>query len=364
MTPLSITHSKYKTPIFTKPEELSFETRVKEGSHNPTKNAKPEFEFDDYRDPRKEATSEFRQVYSKDGKRTISTQSAPETNGRSSAVIAVKEKTRIRPSHPKFTPGPRNPSWSSVSSVSLCESLPSSPTGSPTRHPPANSPTTASCHASANGQSSHRGSDFDILQTLSSASLALTKAKSSEANDLLTPRSTIGNRDIFRGETNSSSDAEADDEKDGDEESEQGSWESYGNYEGGEILEESDKENQPSPVDNNDAATLHEDFKRVTIGSKRQRGQGMEELEDGEIAEEDELGTSMNLEGKKTTSPVHSSLSSPLQAVEGKKEQQAKRIKMVETASKTKGEPTEQAQVEKPVAMTMTMDEDGAAVVI
>ncbi|KAL9037393.1 MAG: hypothetical protein Q9180_003741, partial [Flavoplaca navasiana] len=333
LTPLSIAHSTYKTPVFTKPEELSFETRVKEGSHDPTKIAKPEYEFDEYRDPHNEASSPLRQVHGKDGKRSISAQSAPDMNGRSS-VVAVKEKTRIRPSHPKFTPGPRKPSLSSVSSLSLCESLPSSPTGSPTRHPPANSPTAGSFPASADGRPIHRGSDFDILQTLSSASLALTKAKSSEANDQPRPRSSIGNRDIFRGETNSSSDAEADDENDGDGESEQGSWESVGVDDEGEIFEESDKENQPSPADNNDAATLHEDFKRVTLGSKRQRGQGMEELEDGEIAEEDELATSMDPGKKKqknSTSPVHSSLSSPLQAVEGKKEQQAKRVKMVQT---------------------------------
>ena len=286
-------------------------------------------------------------------------------------MVAVKEKTRIRPSHPKFTPGPRKLSLSSVSSLSLCESLPTSSTGSPTWHPPANSPTAGSFHASADGQPIHRGSDFDILQTLSSASLALTKAKSSEANGQLTPRSSIGNRDMFRGETNSSSEAEADDEKDGDGESEEGSWESVGIDEEGDILEESDKENQPSPADNNDAATLYEDFKRVTIGSKRQRGQGMEELEDGEIAEEDELATSMDLGKKKkkkkkkeSTSPVHPSLSSPLQAVEGKKEQQAKRVKMVETPATVDGQSTLQAQSEQPVVWTMTMDDNHVADVV
>lgn len=189
----------------------------------------------------------------------------------------------------------------------------------------------------------------------------MTKAKSSEANDQLRPRSSIGNRDIFRGETNSSSEAEADDEKDGDGdgESEPGSWESVGIDDEGEILEESDKENQPSPADNNVAATLHEDFERVTLGSKRQRGQGMEELEDGEIAEEDELAARMDpgkkKKKKKSTSPVQSSLSSPLQAVEGKKEQHAKRVKMVETPARVDGESILQAQSKQPVAWTMTM---------
>ena len=169
---------------------------------------------------------------------------------------------------------------------------------------------------------------------------------------------------MFREETNSSSEAEADDEKDGDGdgESEEGSWESVGIDKEGDILEESDKENRPSPADDNDAATLHEDFKRVTIGSKRQRGQGMEELEDGEIAEEDELATSMDLgrrkKKKKNTSPVHSNLSSPLQAVEGKKEQQAKRVKMVETPATVDGQSTLQAQSEQPVVWTMTMDDN------
>ncbi|KAL9641315.1 MAG: hypothetical protein Q9204_000109 [Flavoplaca sp. TL-2023a] len=365
LTPLSIAHPKYKTPVFTKPEELSFETRVKEGSHDPTKIAKAEYGFDDYRDPHNEASSPLRQVHGKDGKRSISAQAAPDMNGRSS-VVAVKEKTRIRPSHPKFTPGPRKLSLSSVSSLSLCEFLPSSPTGSPTRHPPANSPTAGSFHASADGQPIHRGSDFDILQTLSSASLALTKAKSSEANDQLRPRSSIGNRDTFRGETNSSSEAEADDEKDGDGESEEGSWESVDVDDEEERFKESDKENQPSPADN-DAATLHEDFKRVTIGSKRQRGQGMEELEDGEIAEEDELATSMDLgrrKKKKSTSPVYSNLSSPLQAVEGKKEQQAKRVKMVETPATVDGQSTLQAQSEQPVVWTMTMEDNHVADVV
>lgn len=285
-------------------------------------------------------------------------------------VVAVKEKTRIQPTHPKFVLGPRKPSSSSVSSISLSGSPPNSPTGSPTQPPPANSPTAGFNHPNANPQlSTHRGSDFDISRTLSSASLALTKATTSKADGQLRPKSAIRNKDIFRGEASSSSDdADADDEKDGDEESEQGSWESADNDDGGNFTEESDKENQPSSADNNnDAARLHEEFRMVTIGSKRQRGEGTEELEDGEIEEEDKPVINMDVgKKKKKTSPartssMHSNLANQGQGqtVGGQKEQQAiKRVKLLETPSTTgKAESARQARNEKSIVMMMTMDD-------
>lgn len=281
----------------------------------------------------------------------MSIQSASDATRRSSVVVAVKEKIRIRPTQPKFTPGRRKPNSSSVSSVSLSGSPPNHPTGSPIQPSPEISPIAGCHHDNAERQlSTHRGSDFDIFRTLSSASLALTEAATSKVEGHLIPRSTISNRDIFRGAASSTSDdADADDEKDRDDGFEPGSWESA-DTDGAE----SDKENQKSTADNNnntnDAARLHEQFQMVTIGSKRQRDEGMERLEDTETLEGDEsvnnstdMGGKKKTTPKKKTSPARTS-STPLQppldskqgqTVEGKPDQQAiKRVKIFETSSK------------------------------
>ncbi|KAL8672979.1 MAG: hypothetical protein Q9168_002573 [Polycauliona sp. 1 TL-2023] len=384
LTPLSIAHSKYQAPVFSKPEELSFETRVKEGTHDPTE---PKYEFYDYRDPQKEALTETRQLHGQKGKRSNSSQLTADANGRSSEVVAVGEKTRIRFAHPKFNAGPRKPRSSSVSSLSLSRSPPNPPVGSPIQQPPANSPTACSYNANADGPpTTHQGSRLDISKTLSSASLALTKAKNSlDANGQSTPaRSTISNRDIFRGEreaSSSSSDADADYEQDGDDEYEQGSLESVNNDDAErETHRESDKENQPSSTDNtnnnnNDMARLHDGLKQVTLGSKRQRGEGTEglepEIEEGEIAEKDDPNLIADSAEKKKKKPTISSTPRPNiwgQAVEGKKEQQPlKRVKLLETPSTQNGggEPAGGSQSGKekpaePITLTLTMDEDAA----
>lgn len=281
----------------------------------------------------------------------MSIQSASDATRRSSVVVAVKEKIRIRPTQPKFTPGPRKPNSSSVSSVSLSGSPPNHPTGSPIQPSPEISPIAGCHHDNAERQlSTHRGLDFDIFRTLSSASLALTEAATSKVEGHLIPKSTISNRDIFRGAASSTSDdADADDEKDRDDGFEPGSWESA-DTDGAE----SDKENQKSTADNNnDAARLHEEFRMVTIGSKRQRDEGMEGREGNEALEGDEsVNNSTDIGGKKKTttpktktSPARTS-STPLQppldpkqgqAVEGKPDQQAiKRVKIFETSSTPK----------------------------
>ncbi|KAL8853498.1 MAG: hypothetical protein Q9221_001657 [Calogaya cf. arnoldii] len=364
-TPLSISQLKNKTPDFSAPEELSFETRVKEGSHEPTKVAKPEYEFNDYRDPLREISGKPGEVPGKNGKRDISTRSTLDPNSRSSKVVAVKEKPRLPSDGSKFASGPKKPSSSSLSSGSLSISPPSSPAGSPTQPPPANSPTAGSYYANSDGQSPiHRGSDFDVSKTLSSASLVLSKAQTCSADDTLRPKSFIPHRDIFRGEARSSSDdADADDEKDGNDQSEQGSWESADDDDDDDeakIIDDWDKENKPSSADNNindDAARLHEELNKVTLGSKRQRGEGMEqELEDGEIIEKDDSAIDMDSgDKKKKTSPTR--LSDPEQVAEREKEQQAKRPKLLEWFKTEGGESTQRDPNEKPVMMTMTMDD-------
>lgn len=282
----------------------------------------------------------------------MSIQSASDATRRSSVVVAVKEKIRIRPTQPKFTPGRRKPNSSSVSSVSLSGSPPNHPTGSPIQPSPENSPIAGCHHDNAERQlSTHRGSDFDIFRTLSSASLALTEAATSKVEGHLKPKSAMSNLDIFRGAASSTSDdADADDEKDRDDEIELGSWESA-DTDGAE----SDKENQKSTADNhNDAARLHEQFRMVTIGSKRQRDEGMEGREDTDTSKGDKSVNSTGVAKKKTTkkatkkktSPARTS-STPLQppldpkqgqTVEEKTEQQAiKRVKIFETSSTTEG---------------------------
>ncbi|KAL8785974.1 MAG: hypothetical protein Q9213_003050 [Squamulea squamosa] len=355
LTPLSISQSKGKAPAPRKHVGPSFEKRVKEGLHDSTNIPPPEYEFQDYRDRLEDVPDELPQAASNMEERLAATHPIlgadkptdflPDQRT-SSAVVAVKKRTR-RPSRGKFALGARKSSSSSVSSLSLSKHPPSPPIGSPV-HQPANSPTTGFYNPVADPRlSTHRGTEFDIFKTISSASLALTKAKSSKADGELTPKSVKSNSKIFRGEPHSSSDADADDEQDG--QSEEAS--SVSADDDNKDSEQSDKENEPS-ADNDDAG-LHEEFKMVTLGTKRQRGEGMEDLEDGEIAENDESSTGMDL-GKKRTSPTHVpklrlSLPTPeKKAVGEEREQQSKRLKYVsnETVEPEKEREAREAMVQ------------------
>lgn len=254
--------------------------------------------------------------------------------GASSAVVAVKEKMRSR--QKQFFIGARK---SSSSSSSLSSPL-SSPPNDSSVQPPGNSPTAGFHNFPADPRlSAPKGSGLDIFKTLSDASLALTKAETEPGNDRLTPKSAIRNGDVYRV-TSFSSDADADDEKDG--ESEEGSWESDHSGDGGG----SDKENKASADDDDDAG-LHEEFLKVSIGQKRQRGEGMEELKENASSEKDGLIIDGHSSGKRNSSAntlPRPSMPAPEQMMEGSKEavvgsgtaaeeQQSKRVKLGATIS-------------------------------
>ncbi|KAL8916894.1 MAG: hypothetical protein Q9172_006058 [Xanthocarpia lactea] len=295
LTPLSIAHWTNKASVNSKQKGPSFEKRVQEASYDLSKFQRPEYEFQDYRDPLTDIPEDPQRESSKGSKGSTSTRSthdsdnvrqSPSEHKDSPAVVAVKEKITTRNSHHRITIGATKSRSSSVSSLALSEPPPSPPIGSPAQLP-VNSPSTGFYNPVADPRlSTHRGTEFDIFKTISSASLALTKAEKSSADGKLTPKSVISNNKIFRAGSSSSSEADADDEKEGGRFG-VGAGQSDDDDDD-ENSEESDKENKPFTNDNHDDAGLHEAFKMVSLGTKRQRGEGTEELDDGEIVEEDE----------------------------------------------------------------------------
>lgn len=274
LTPLSLAHPKQQTAVSKKDKGLTFEERIKEGLHEPEKSP-PVYDFHDYRDPEDDIPGRIPEVDATKSKLSVinkgkqdlkdvfgqrfNNQQAP------SAVFAVKEKTG-RYSKPTFAIGANNCSSSSLSSLSSI-----SEDDSPLRlrnglsvQPPANSPTDPRLTAP-------KGSESDILRTLSDASLALTGAKKSTPESSLAPKSAINDTNFRRMDYES--DADADDEKEGL--SQRGSIASDDEEDEGD----SDKENIPS-ADNDDAG-LHKQLKGVSLGTKRQRGEGVEEQEEG-----------------------------------------------------------------------------------
>ncbi|KAL8813626.1 MAG: hypothetical protein Q9200_000108 [Gallowayella weberi] len=346
LTPLSIAHGKNTAPVDDKGKEPSFETREDQGTLSTAHRPKPRYQFHDHRDPLKyisgRAQGNPQQLASHHPKQPVSTQPIYVTDsdrGSCSAVVAVKERKTSHSSHTKFAIGACSArARKSHSSSSSLSSPPASLSDDASVQPPANSPTKGFNNIFADARrSAPKGSDFDTFKTLASASLALTKAKTSTANGQLTPKSTIKNSSIYRGaDYSSDADADTDDEKDG--KSEEGSWES----DDGDDDQGSDKENMPSAE--NDDAGLHEDFFKVSIGTKRQRGEGMEDLEEGEIDEGDGAITGNKNESEKKKSPPARVLicvrpATPEKEPEGDKqmvarsgnaveEQQSKRVKL------------------------------------
>ncbi|KAL8862095.1 MAG: hypothetical protein Q9178_001550 [Gyalolechia marmorata] len=298
LTPLSIAHCTYKASVNSKQKGPSFEKRVRDASYDLSKFQRPEYEFQDYRDPLTDIPEDPQRESSNGSKGSTSTRSthdsdnvrrSPSKHKDSPAVVAAKERTTTGNSHQRVTIGATKSRSSSVSSLTLSEPPPSPPIGSPAQLP-VNSPSTGFYNPVADPRlSTHRGTEFDIFKTISSASLALTKAEKSSADGKLTPKSVINNNKIFREGSNSSSDADADDEKEGGRFG-VGAGQSDDDDDD-ENSEESDKENRANRLftnDDHDDAGLHEEFKMVSLGTKRQRGEGTEELDDGEIVEEDD----------------------------------------------------------------------------
>lgn len=287
LTPLSIAHSSQHAPVFAKRTKDTFEEKVRQGRGDVKKS---KWNFLDYRDPPDDVPAMTDEEASKNTKEStvnhVNDGVDKKRNNRTpykgtlSNVVTVKERARPRP-QATFTTGTSR----SGSSSPLPDDSPADPLHAPSVEPPANSPTTGFYNPLADPRlSAPKGSTLDIFKTLSDASLVLAKQTDSTRERLLTPKSSL--KDTEYRQTNYPSDA--DDEKD--------AWVDTGpsNVDDDESGE-SDKENMPS-MDANDAG-LHEKLKAVSIGSKRQRGEGTEELEEGELDEGEERQI------KKSTSP-------------------------------------------------------------
>ncbi|KAL8706058.1 MAG: hypothetical protein Q9201_000880 [Fulgogasparrea decipioides] len=261
LTPLSIKQQKQKMPASTEEKKPRFEDRIKEGSYQMGKSP-PQYDFNDYRDSQGDASTKTREAGTKrklsaDSKQgwedfaeqRSKTQEAPST------VVAVNESSNSSEDH--YSP-------------------PDAPVGSPVQAR-ANSPTKSGFYKPTLNprHSAPKGSDMDILKTLSDASLALTKAKESANDKSLTPKSALLDTSFRRMRYESDAD-EADDEK-------EGSSDREGSPSDNEEQEDSDKENLH--LAENDDAGLSNDLNKVSLGSKRQRGEGVDELEEGEIVE-------------------------------------------------------------------------------
>ena len=277
ITPLSISYPLRTAQVSTRGSKRTFEERVKDGSAG-FEDCEHRHEFHDYRDPAdrrpsttQEAVSNSKKVFV-DTPFSIGTDSIPTKSsygGRTpSTVLAIKEKAR-RPSKSSFAIGPRRSDRSSFSSPSPNDT-PSSPGYEPSIQPPANSPTAGFYNPIADPRRKPpKGSQLDTFKTLSDASLALSKAT---PPGQLSPTSAVKDRNyrqlIYSSDTNDAEDERSNTTDDQEE------------------FEDSDKENVK--LNDGDDAGLHGRLREISLGAKRFRGEGMEELEEGEILEEDD----------------------------------------------------------------------------
>ncbi|KAL8738283.1 MAG: hypothetical protein Q9181_000918 [Wetmoreana brouardii] len=270
LTPLSIKQQKQKVPASIKEKGPSFEDRIKEGLYE-TGKPPPQYDFNDYRDPQGDASTKTREAGTKrklsaDFKQEwedFTKQDSKNPEGLSTVVAIKDQKKTRRSSHKSFALGSSSASGDHYSPP----------------EPPASSPTKGGLYNPTLNPdlSAPKGSDLDIFKTLSDASLALAKAKDSADDKSLTPKSALLDTSFRRMRYESDAD-EADDEKEGLSDRE-------GVQSDDEEQEGSDKENLLS-TDNDDAG-LSKDLNKVSLGSKRQRGEGVEELEEGEIVEKE-----------------------------------------------------------------------------
>ncbi|KAL9061809.1 MAG: hypothetical protein Q9206_000274 [Seirophora lacunosa] len=252
LTPLSIAHAPRKSPASAKGTMPTFEERVREGSAD---FSRLECNFFGNRDP-----SDDILALPKDPTGHI----AP------TAVVAVKKKARRR-SHLNFTTGASR----SGSSSDMADRSSPITSHAPSAEAPANSPEKGSYNPFADPRlSAPEGSTLDTFKILSDASLALIKAGESAIDGRLTAKYSIQNQQ-YRQEDHCS---DADDEGDGLEDAAPTILDD-------EESGESDKENK-RPADRDDGG-LHEQLKAVSLGTKRHRGEGTEELEGNGAAEEE-----------------------------------------------------------------------------
>lgn len=265
-TPLSITHPP--PPILA----------PKEGSVG-LENTEHRYEFQDYRDPSALVTANKSKETSSTVKSSRDTEKLEEDGslgrGTTSTVVAVKDKTRR---HSKTKLPKRGYKFSSPNSSSneSSDNSPSTPRSSPIQ-PPTNSPTTGFYDPTCDPRllSAPKDSQPDTFRILDGASATLPEAIDS-AGETLQSECSAAVKDARYRQPNYSSDSndaedECSDTTEDEDEDDDG---------------DSDKEN--TPMTDSDDADLHNQMKAVSLGSKRQRGEGMEELDEDEVSEREE----------------------------------------------------------------------------
>lgn len=264
LTPLSIANSSKKMPRSTKRLKDTFEERVRQGKGDfePSK-----YNFRDYRDAPDDVPATTYGEGSTDGKTRATSRRADgvdekhdnQSRGKgvlSTVVVAVKEKAR-RPLQAVFTTGASR-------SGSPSPAPEDSPPQTAVVEAPANSPTTGFYNPLADPRlTAPKGSALDTFKTLSDASLKLTETGGSAKKGQVSPKYNV--KDAAYRQLDYGSDG--DDEKDGLEDTDPSEVD---DDEGGS----SDKENMPSP--DGDDLGLRERFNAVSLGAKRQRGEGTE----------------------------------------------------------------------------------------
>ncbi|KAL8665128.1 MAG: hypothetical protein Q9202_002528 [Teloschistes flavicans] len=298
VTPLSFTQPKRKISQSIKGKEPSFEDRVNEDFPESAKSLH-KYEFSGYRSPPSASSTRPRRV--SNVKRKLSANALKESELEEvreqscrdlcapSAVVAVKEKSR----HPSRAAYAIESVKSSSSASHSEDDRPRSVRkGSPVQDP-IKSPK-KECYKPSHDHcvSATKGSDSVTSKTLSDVSILLSKEKEQTQKSSLTPKSVVNDTNFRRLEYESEWDA--DDEKE-DLSHRPASPLGDGSQEG------SDKENINS-TDKDDAG-LHLELNRVSLGTKRRLGEGIEEL-DGGAVKENGTGTSRTSSpGKEQSSP-------------------------------------------------------------
>ncbi|KAI4170522.1 MAG: hypothetical protein LQ343_004899 [Gyalolechia ehrenbergii] len=266
-TPLSIAHPLPPALKSGKRSKPTFEERVKEGSAELV-DSEHKYEFKDYRDVDK--SGKISSIV-KSSKNPDNLQASHPAARGTSMVVAVKGKTR-RLSKAKSSTRAGRFSSRSPSSNESTDNYPNSPHGSSIQ-PPANSPTTGFYDPIRDPRlSAPRGSQLDTFKTLCDTSLALIKATEPAGESQFESSSAVKDTKYRQLQYDSDSNDAGDEQSDAIEDEDDG---------------DSDKENmQMTDADN---AGLHNELKAISLGTKRQRGEGMEELEEGEVSETEEV---------------------------------------------------------------------------
>ncbi|KAL8843318.1 MAG: hypothetical protein Q9170_000176 [Blastenia crenularia] len=289
MTPLSITHALRTAPVSTKRSKITFEERIRAGSAE-LEDAEHKYEFYDYREGPDNVVRTIpggasnSAMVSAIRPRDINRTKGSRSRVSPSTIVAVKERA-CRRSRTMAGAG-----RSSTSSSPSFDGSPASPPRSPSVQPAATSPTTGFYNPTADPRLIvPNESQTDTFKAYSNTPEVLAGSAELIRQNQWPSKSIIKDMKYRRSSyDNDANDADAE----------------WTDTTGGEASGDSDKENMP--LTDRDDAGLHQRMNAVSLGTKRHRGEGMEELEEGEIDEDEEAQTKKKipLADHATTRPI------------------------------------------------------------